>query len=300
MKITRCKYGHYYDKSYFRECPHCCRERGGRDEDIIIDNTGQSEVLSDDSRLSGKSLNGTSARDSSQKENDRENVKRWIGEAWDELEEILSEDNEADENKEEVTQSEYSVNNREKGDRRSSEQREYSIDKREEEDKRSLDKREYNIDRREEEDKRNLEQREYNIDRREEKTDEKSRENYMIFAAMPLKVIKNQEFCMDFCIFPEEQWETGAKMLEFKSRESIRDLKPVQIELPADTELQVLYKDEEIFKKEMTIHVENKKEFCTFPISVTDTRDRRFHMIKVIFRVKEQNIEIPLYLVPNP
>ena len=36
MKITRCKYGHYYDKAYFRECPHCCRARGGRDEDIII------------------------------------------------------------------------------------------------------------------------------------------------------------------------------------------------------------------------------------------------------------------------
>lgn len=34
MKITRCKYGHYYDKAYFRECPHCCRARGGRDEDF--------------------------------------------------------------------------------------------------------------------------------------------------------------------------------------------------------------------------------------------------------------------------
>ena len=29
--------------------------------------------------------------------------------------------------------------------------------------------------------------------------------NYMLFAAMPLKVIKNQEFCMDFCIFPEKE-----------------------------------------------------------------------------------------------
>ena len=33
---------------------------------------------------------------------------------------------------------------------------------------------------------------------------------------------------------------------------------------------------------------------------VTDTRDRRFHMVKVVFEVKEQNIEIPLYLMPNP
>ena len=48
MKITRCKYGHYYDKAYFRECPHCCRARGGRDEDIII---GKNELSTD---LSGK------------------------------------------------------------------------------------------------------------------------------------------------------------------------------------------------------------------------------------------------------
>ena len=47
----------------------------------------------------------------------------------------------------------------------------------------------------------------------------------MLFAAMPLKVIKNQEFCMDFCIFPEKDWETGAKMLSFKSQESIRGFK---------------------------------------------------------------------------
>ena len=36
MKITRCKYGHYYDKAYFAKCPHCYRKNGGRDEDIII------------------------------------------------------------------------------------------------------------------------------------------------------------------------------------------------------------------------------------------------------------------------
>ena len=57
MKITRCKYGHYYDKAYFRECPHCCRARGGRDEDIII---GKNELSTD---LSGKnSLPGRNVR----------------------------------------------------------------------------------------------------------------------------------------------------------------------------------------------------------------------------------------------
>ena len=125
-------------------------------------------------------------------------------------------------------------------------------------------------------------------------------ESYMLFAAMPLKVIKNQEFCMDFCLFPEKEWETGAKMLAFKSQESIRDLKPVQMILPATAVLHILYKEEEIFCKEIEISTEKKNEFFTFPVTVTDTRDRRFHMVKVVFEVKEQNIEIPLYLMPNP
>lgn len=245
MKITRCKYGHYYDKAYFRECPHCCRERGGRDEDIIIDNTGRSEVVSGESRLPGESLSGIQDRDHKQKEKDRENVKRWIGEAWDELEEILSENNESDKNKEELTQKEYSVNSREEEDRRRS-------------------------------------------------------DNYMIFAAMPLKVIKNQEFCMDFCLLPETDWETGAKMLAFKSQESIRDLKPVKMSSPANAVLHILYKDEEILSKEIIIEGNQEKLFCTFPVTMTDTRDRRFHMIKVVFEIEKQAIEIPLYLMPNP
>lgn len=274
MKITRCKYGHYYDKAYFRECPHCCRERGGRDEDIIIDNAGQSEVLSDDSRLSGKSLNGTSDRDYSQKEKDRENVKRWIGEAWDELEEILSEPNEHDENKEE-TQREYGANNRKEGERRSLE----------------IKKEAKDAPQHRKQEKKRV---------KKEKTNEKSRENYMIFAAMPLKVIKNQEFCMDFCLFPEEKWEMGAKMLEFKSRESIRDLKPIKMSLPADAVLHILYKDEEILSKEIEIEMTDEMVFCTFPVTVTDTRDRRFHMIKMVFEVEEQEIDVPLYLMPNP
>ena len=70
--------------------------------------------------------------------------------------------------------------------------------------------------------------------------------NYMLFAAMPLKVIKNQEFCMDFCIFPEKDWETGAKMLSFKSQESIRDLKPVQMALPTKAVLHILWVEEKI------------------------------------------------------
>ena len=102
MKVTRCKYGHYYDKAYFRECPHCCRARGGRDEDIII---GKNELSTD---LSGKnSLPGRNVRinqlqddsnygqdpnrDMSQKEQDRKKVERWIGEAWDELENVAKE-----------------------------------------------------------------------------------------------------------------------------------------------------------------------------------------------------------------
>ena len=102
-------------------------------------------------------------------------MKRWIGEAWDELEEILADEESEPEEKE-----------------------------------------------RQQHKKKN----------ESYKTGELltgNAESYMLFAAMPLKVIKNQEFCMDFCLFPEKEWETGAKMLAFKSQESIRDLKPVQM-----------------------------------------------------------------------
>ena len=79
MKITQCKYGHYYDKAYFAKCPHCYRKNGGRDEDIIIKDVKLTANLSDTNQI-------TKTQD--KKESDRENVKRWIGEAWDELEEI--------------------------------------------------------------------------------------------------------------------------------------------------------------------------------------------------------------------
>ena len=56
MKITRCKYGHYYDKAYFRECPHCCRARGGRDEDIIIGKNKLSTDLLGKNSLPGRNV----------------------------------------------------------------------------------------------------------------------------------------------------------------------------------------------------------------------------------------------------
>lgn len=229
MKITRCKYGHYYDKAYFAECPHCCRARGGRDEDIIlIKNESQDKNIS-------------------QKERDKRNVERWIGEAWDELEGILNE----------------------------------------EEDNST---------------KKVYEEKEQKKDITVEKYENSGQclESFMIFATMPVKVIKNQEFCMDFCLFKEKEWETGAKMLTFKSQESIRDLKPVKISLPVNAMLRILYKDEEIFSKKIEMDRECESVFCTFPVTVTDTRDRRFHMVKAVFEIKEQNIEIPLYLMPNP
>lgn len=285
MKITRCKYGHYYDKAYFRECPHCCRARGGKDEDIIIKNTEQNEGLSDKNRVSGNSQDAVKDEDYSQKEKDRENVKRWIGEAWDELEEILSESNENDE------QRENNKNNE------STEKRKYSINNRAEKEriKREIKEKEKDEKIVEKETERKNEK-----DIRKESGYEKITESYMLFAAMPLKVIKNQEFCMDFCLLPEKEWETGAKMLEFKSQESIRDLKPVQMALPAKAVLHILYKEEEICHKEIELDSETGKVFCTFPVTVTDTRDRRFHMIKVVFEIEEQTIEIPLYLMPNP
>lgn len=102
MKITRCKYGHYYDKAYFRECPHCCRARGGRDEDIIIGKNELSTDLSGKNSLPGRNVRINqlqddsnygqgSNRDISQKEQDRKKVERWIGEAWDELENVAKE-----------------------------------------------------------------------------------------------------------------------------------------------------------------------------------------------------------------
>ena len=102
MKITRCKYGHYYDKAYFRECPHCCRARSGRDEDIIIGKNELSTDLSGKNSLPGRNVRINqlqddsnygqgSNRDISQKEQDRKKVERWIGEAWDELENVAKE-----------------------------------------------------------------------------------------------------------------------------------------------------------------------------------------------------------------
>lgn len=303
MKITRCKYGHYYDKAYFRECPHCCRQRGGRDEDIIIKNTEGTVDLPGKSRLSKEAQAEHQDPNYSKKEQDRANVERWIGEAWDELEEILSEDY----NEEEEKQREYSINSKEGDNSRKSDIKREVRKENKKEDKKSgisNDKPEQKAEKEHIREEVRSEKEAGDILKKETgkecEMDYKEQKSYMIFAAMPLKVIKNQEFCMDFCLFPEQDWETGAKMLHFKSRESIRDLKPVQMNLPVNAILRVLYKEEEIFKKELPIGRENKKEFYTFPVTVTDTRDRRFHMIKVVFEVKEQNIEVPLYLVPNP
>lgn len=275
MKITRCKYGHYYDKAYFKECPHCCRKRGGRDEDIIIDQPGLSITLSGQNRDSNKIVDGDDRKN--QKEKDRENVKRWIGEVWDELEEILTEDEKTS------TERKHKEESKEVCVERQIQREQLAIEKAKKENS-------------------NVEKA---ITEKAEKVEKDKRvyenvENVILFAAMPLKVIKNQEFCMDFCLFPENEWETGAKMLAFKSQESIRDLKPVRMCLPANAVLHILYKDEEILSKEIQIDKEKITVFSTFPVTVTDTRDRRFHMIKVVFTVTEQDIEIPLYLMPNP
>ena len=270
MKITRCKYGHYYDKAYFRECPHCCRARGGRDEDIIIGKNELSTDLSGKNSLPGRNVRINqlqddsnygqgSNRDISQKEQDRKKVERWIGEAWDELENVAKESP-----KTKVTEK--------------AAQREKQEDRQE---KITEEKNTVSV-------------------KKKHRNSEQNLGNYMLFAAMPLKVIKNQDFCLDFCIFPEKDWETGAKMLSFKSQESIRDLKPVQMALPTKAVLHILYKEEEIFHKDIELEAERENVFCTFPVTVTDTRDRRFHMIKAVFEIEEQNIEIPLYLMPNP
>lgn len=265
MKITRCKYGHYYDKAYFRECPHCCRARGGRDEDIIIGRNSLSQGMT------GENESANQTKNEGKKKKDREDVERWIGEAWDELEAILNEEDGS--SSESVYEDRKAIEPKEK------------IGRQEKQDISAKEKIE----------------KENNISvKKQHRNSEQNLEDYMLFAAMPLKVIKNQEFCMDFCIFPEKDWETGAKMLSFKSQESIRDLKPVRMELPAKAALHIFYKEEEIFHKEIELEQERGNVFCTFPVTVTDTRDRRFHMIKAIFEVEEQNIEIPLYLMPNP
>ena len=265
MKITRCKYGHYYDKAYFRECPHCCRARGGRDEDIIIGKNSLSQGMT------GENESADQTKNEEKKKKDREDVERWIGEAWDELEAILNEEDDSS------SESVY-------------------------EDRKVIEPKE-KIGRQEKQDilKKEKIETENNISvKKQHRNSEQNLDNYMLFAAMPLKVIKNQEFCMDFCIFPEKDWETGAKMLSFKSQESIRDLKPVQMALPTKAVLHILYKEEETFHKDIELGKERENVFCTFPVTVTDTRDRRFHMIKAVFEIEEQNIEIPLYLMPNP
>ena len=127
MKITQCKYGHYYDKAYFAKCPHCYRKNGGRDEDIIIKDVKLTANLSDTNQI-------TKTQD--KKESDRE---------------ILADEESEPEEKE-----------------------------------------------RQQHKKKN---ESYKIG--ELLTG--NAESYMLFAAMPLKVIKNQEFCMDFCLFPEKK-----------------------------------------------------------------------------------------------
>ena len=276
MKITRCKYGHYYDKAYFRKCPHCCRARGGKDEDIIIEKTDSSAPLM--SRNEEITQINSEHFDKNKKEKDREKVKRWIGEAWDELEEILGE---------EETSAESQLN-----ERRITEE-----PNKEKEQKKKLGVREAT---KKSDEEKAVKEKTIKEESEKEKAQYKNLEDFMLFSAMPLKVIKNQEFCMDFCLFPEKEWETGAKMLAFKSQESIRDLKPVRMHLPAKATLHILYKDEEILSKEIEIDADKKSVFCTFPVTVTDTRDRRFHMVKAVFEVSEQSIEIPLYLMPNP
>lgn len=344
MKVTRCKYGHYYDKAYFRECPHCCRARGGRDEDIII---GKNELSTD---LSGKnSLPGRNVRinqlqddsnygqdpnrDMSQKEQDRKKVERWIGEAWDELEEILNEDDNSfserlyeDEKKEIKDSFSDSISGEKKLDIEEKRVQRETINKEKrvrekgnssrissqgvgrkelekiakESPKTKVTEKAVQIEKQEDSPKKITEERDTVSVKNKHRNSEQNLGNYMLFAAMPFKVIKNQEFCMDFCIFPEKDWETGAKMLSFKSQESIRDLKPLQMALPTKAVLHILYKEEEIFHKDIELGEERGKVFCTFPVTVTDTRDRRFHMIKAVFEIEEQNIKIPLYLMPNP
>ena len=352
MKITRCKYGHYYDKAYFRECPHCCRARGGRDEDIIIENASSSMSLTErngeinqiDNEYSTKKqpINNESFA-KKQKEDDREKVKRWIGEAWDELEEILGEetsenqyeDGWEDGYEEKRLEREVNTERKVKEKLKAESGKKEEVGTRRTESDRLNEKRivgregtgrttrdtvnrkgiieETNADKKV---KKNLnkkdtvedlnakktvkEKSEVNTIKNKDKMPHKNAEDFMLLSAMPLKVIKNQEFCMDFCLFPEKEWETGAKMLAFKSQESIRDLKPVRMHLPAKATLHILYKDEEILSKEIEIDADRKNIFCTFPVTVTDTRDRRFHMIKVVFEVREQGIEVPLYLMPNP
>lgn len=287
MKITRCKYGHYYDKAYFKECPHCCRKRGGRDEDIIIKKADVSMNSTDESRRRNLLQDeNNSDKKQSQKEKDREKVKRWIGEAWDELEDILSEG--GDGSSEHVYREEKENIYGEKGIQEEKVTTEKAIKGKE---------RTKTIEAKEKIEKNK--KSDVSVNKKEENV-KQDLDEYMLFAAMPLKVIKNQEFCIDFCIFPEREWETGAKMLSFKSQESIRDLKPVQMALPANVVLRILYKEEEIYHKEMNLSKEKKNIFCTFPVTVTDTRDRRFHMVKAVFEVKDQSIEIPLYLMPNP
>lgn len=343
MKITRCKYGHYYDKAYFRECPHCCQARGGRDEDIIIGrNSLSTDLTGKTGEINWLQGNGIYNQDQSQdrsinqREQDRKKVERWIGEAWDELEEILSEEDSSSESvsgerKKDIEESflkktsgEEKKNIQKRDEERRVQRQTVNTEKRVRENGNSGRVSSQRVGRKElekvekvsektkvteavaqeekQEDKRKKIAEEKNTVsvKEQHRNSEQNLDNYMLFAAMPLKVMKNQEFCMDFCIFPEKDWEAGAKMLSFKSQESIRDLKPVQMALPAKTVLHILYKEEEIFHKEIQLEQERGNVFCTFPVTVTDTRDRRFHMIKAVFEIEEQNIEIPLYLMPNP
>ncbi len=91
---------------------------------------------------------------------------------------------------------------------------------------------------------------------------------------------------MDFCIFPKRIGRQGRRCLAFKSQESIRDLKAGADGAATGCACTFCTKKKRFFCKDIEISSREENEFFTFPVTVTDTRDRRFHMVKAVFEIE--------------
>lgn len=221
MKITKCKYGHYYDKGYFRCCPHCNKEEKEKKSTL------------QDTKNENKKVKGLN--------------RRFVRDLGREVQELMEGDHLGKQTEEQI--------------------------------KKQSEKKSYNI-------------KEMHLKQQKES-------KVVVMAAMPAKVLKNQDFCIDVCCVNEEEWKKGADMLLFKNREGSKDLKIVSMILPDYGNIIIKYKDEVVFQSEPVLLSMKETNLYTFPVCITDNRDRRFHMINVLFVVENQEISIPLYLNPS-
>lgn len=122
--------------------------------------------------------------------------------------------------------------------------------------------------------------------------------NYIFMASAPEKLMKNQEFCVDFCLFRTDCWRDGADMLSFKSHNSCRDIKTVSLSDELSYTVSILYKDELLKKISFTVE-EIINRIITYPVIISDSRDRKTHLLKICIENVECDYKETLLLQPT-